>query len=63
MNDIDYSSHRWTVDTSEDLELVRRIYKHFKRDTFHWQEVIALIENNPQWSLINQHIEQKQVGS
>lgn len=60
-NPVDYSRHRWTVDTAEDLELVRRIYEHFGHGDFHWREVIALLEANPDWVKINQHIEQKKV--
>lgn len=59
----DYSSHRWTVDTPEDLELVRRVYTYFGHNRFDWQEVLSLLKNNPEWLLINQHIEQKKIGS
>ncbi|MBI2287838.1 MAG: glycosyltransferase family protein [Chloroflexi bacterium] len=33
-NDIDYSAMRWTVDTPEDLALVRQIYNHFQNNSF-----------------------------
>lgn len=58
----DLSTHRWTVDTPEDLALVRRIYDHFGHDRFDWLEVVALLEENPAWLELNQHIEQKKVG-
>ena len=36
---------RWTVDTPEDLELVRSIFAHFGgRDDFSWLDVLACVE-------------------
>jgi spore coat polysaccharide biosynthesis protein SpsF len=60
--DVDYSHMRWTVDTSEDLEFVRRIYNYFRNDTFHWTEVLELLKNHPDWLEINRHVRQKSVG-
>lgn len=60
-NPVDYSHHRWTVDTPEDFDLVTRIYEHFGHGAFHWREVIDLLEANPEWVKINQHIAQKKV--
>lgn len=57
----DYSRMRWTVDTIRDLEFVRRIYDHFGHDDFSWHEVLALLEQHPEWLKINQHIVQKEV--
>jgi len=50
---------RWTVDTSEDLDFVRRIYDHFGQDLFSWEEVLALLEVHPEWLEINRHVQQK----
>lgn len=61
MNDQDYSHMRWTVDTPEDLAFVRRIYDHFGHDRFYWREVIALLEEHPEWLEINRHVVQKKV--
>ncbi|WP_422931562.1 cytidylyltransferase domain-containing protein [Singulisphaera sp. PoT] len=58
-NEKDVSHLRWTVDTAEDLELIRRIYETFGHDEMSWREVLDLIERNPEWSEINRHIEQK----
>ena len=55
----DYSHMRWTVDTSEDLDFVRRIYDHFGQDLFSWEEVLALLEVHPEWLEINRHVQQK----
>lgn len=58
-NEGDYSSQRWTVDTPEDFELVQLIYKHFGHDRFSWREVLAILEQHPEWLEINRHIVQK----
>ncbi len=61
VNDKDLSYMRWTVDTSEDLDFVLRIYEHFRHDRFSWKEVLALLEKHPEWLEINRHIKQRQV--
>lgn len=43
-NDVDYSHYRWSVDTIEDLTLVRKIYEHFGNGRFTWKEAIEWIE-------------------
>lgn len=56
----DYSYHRWTVDTPEDLELVRAIYAHFNYgDDFGWQEALAFLERSPELMKLNAHVQQK----
>jgi len=60
-NDDDLSDHRWTVDTPEDLELVRKIYHALGRDDFNLDDVLGVLELHPEWSAINAHIEQKKV--
>jgi spore coat polysaccharide biosynthesis protein SpsF len=57
----DESRHRWTVDTPEDLELIRRIYAAFDDDRFGWRDVIALLERHQDWLQLNAHVEQKSV--
>lgn len=55
--------HRWTVDTPEDLELVRRIYAHFGgRDDFSWTEALSWVEENPALSEINAHVRPRSMG-
>lgn len=63
-SDDDHSDHRWTVDTAEDLELVRRIFEELdtEGEPFEYDEVLELLEENPEWSEINAEIEQKVVG-
>ncbi len=53
-NHADHSHHRWTVDTPEDLELVRRIYERFDgRDAFAWTEILGLFEREPSLANLN----------
>ncbi|MEE9181107.1 MAG: glycosyltransferase family protein [candidate division NC10 bacterium] len=60
--DEDFSSLRWTVDTAQDLELARRIYAGFGGDDhFTWRDVLALLENHPEWIAINRDVPQKTV--
>ena len=60
-NLVDYSSHRWTVDTPQDFELVRRIYEHFGHGDFAWRDVLTLLDQHPDWVAINADIQQKNV--
>lgn len=60
-HDTDCSQNRWTVDTIEDFELIRRIietlYPHHA--DFGWQDVLALLHKNPAWIQINASVPQK----
>lgn len=62
LNDRDLSAMRWTVDTPEDLELVRLISNAFGHDRFSWREVLALLEAHPEWLELNRHVQQKVVS-
>ncbi len=57
------SNDRWTVDTSEDFELVSKllIALYPKNPHFRMEDVLTLLEKHPQWRLINAHIQQKAV--
>jgi spore coat polysaccharide biosynthesis protein SpsF len=58
----DYSQYRWTLDTSEDLELLRTIYaRFFNRDDFSWAEVIRLMENVPELAALSSQVVQKAI--
>lgn len=58
------SQHRWTVDTQEDFELIRRIlealYPHDPQFTL--EKMLNLLAQHPDWRLLNTHIEQKHYG-
>ena len=56
----DHSRYRWTLDTTEDLEMIRAVYRHFgNRDNIRWNEVLDLMENRPELALLNSHVRQK----
>jgi spore coat polysaccharide biosynthesis protein SpsF len=58
--EVDHSKHRWTLDTSEDWDLIQAIYKHFgNRDSFRWFEVLKLMEAEPELAALNSHVRQK----
>lgn len=56
----DLGHYRWTVDTPEDLELLRTIADAFdgKRD-FSWLDVLAVYDAHPEWQAINEQIQHK----
>jgi spore coat polysaccharide biosynthesis protein SpsF len=59
-HEADYGTLRWTVDTPDDLELVRQIFARFpNRQDFSWLEVLALFEREPELALINAQIKAK----
>lgn len=56
----DFGDYRWTVDTAEDLEFIRQIYKRFDgRDDFTWKEVLDLVHNEPELIKINAGVQHK----
>lgn len=58
--DTDYSQHRWTLDTPEDLEFIRAVYAQMKdHDNFLWQDVLDVLERKPELLEINRAISQK----
>ncbi|WP_430788226.1 cytidylyltransferase domain-containing protein [Virgibacillus flavescens] len=60
-NSINYSHHRWTVDTIEDFSLIKKIIETLypAHPFFSLEDVIELLEKNPKWQLINSHVQQK----
>lgn len=51
---------RWTVDTPQDLELVRALYARLGNDDrFSWRQVLTVLAAEPQLAEINRHIQQK----
>jgi spore coat polysaccharide biosynthesis protein SpsF len=58
----DHSEYRLTLDTPEDFELLDRVFSAFADpDAIRLADVIALLQSNPDWKLINAHIEQKKI--
>lgn len=62
-NDVIYGHHRWTVDTKEDFELIKRIIESIYpvNPKFTMNDIIKLLEVNPSWMKLNEHIEQKKI--
>jgi spore coat polysaccharide biosynthesis protein SpsF len=56
----DYGSLRWTVDTLADLEFVQQVYAHLDgRTAFGWQDVLALLQREPELAAINANVQHK----
>jgi len=59
----DLSRLRWTVDTPEDLALVREVYRELlpvHGPLFGWREVVALLDRRPELSALNARVRQKE---
>jgi spore coat polysaccharide biosynthesis protein SpsF (cytidylyltransferase family) len=53
---------RWTVDTLEDLDFAREVFRRLGgRDDFSWLEVVELIDADPDLAEINSHLKPKDV--
>ncbi len=60
--DHDYSRHRWTLDTLEDLEFLRAVYaRGVDRQNLTWQDVLNIVEREPELAEINRHVVQKAI--
>lgn len=58
----DYGSYRWTVDTAEDLALIRQLYDRLGgTDTFSWLDVLHLFQADPDLAKINAAVQHKTV--
>ncbi|MEH2349514.1 MAG: glycosyltransferase family protein [Nostoc sp.] len=59
------SSHRWTVDTADDFELIKRIIEALypQIPKFTLEDCLDLLREYPDWSLINAHVEQKKYAA
>ena len=57
----DFSHYRLTVDTSEDLELIRRIFEslYVENPEFTMKDILSKMAANSEWEYINAHIHQK----
>ncbi|SDK53662.1 spore coat polysaccharide biosynthesis protein SpsF [Maridesulfovibrio ferrireducens] len=57
-NSTDNSHLRWTVDNREDFELIKIILEHLylRNPLFKMQDVIELLQNNPEMLATNAHI-------
>lgn len=56
----DLGALRWTVDTPEDLELIRSIYTYFGgRNDFSWMDILDLYKKEPEMFQINIGVKHK----
>jgi spore coat polysaccharide biosynthesis protein SpsF len=55
----DCGHHRWTVDTPTDLELIRQIYSRLQGEDFSWKDVLRLVKQQPELSMINADVPHK----
>jgi len=56
----DLGSMRWTVDTADDLEFVRRVLGYLgEGSTYTWLEVVALLGAHPELAEINASVKHK----
>lgn len=62
-NDIDYSKHRWTLDTEEDFKLISEVYRqlYHGKNEFYLSDIVELFDKVPELYEINAHIEQKKL--
>jgi len=50
----DYGNLRWTVDTPQDLEFIKKVIEHMHcRLDFSWHDVLKLVQDHPELSKIN----------
>jgi spore coat polysaccharide biosynthesis protein SpsF len=56
-----HADKRWTVDTAEDLSLVRHVYEALypKLGLFRWRDVMELLKRRPDWEALNHHVQQR----
>ena len=62
-DDEDNSDLRWTVDTPEDLSMMRRIYEGLRlaEHIAPYREVLAFVRAHPEISALNARVQQKSV--
>lgn len=58
----DCGAYRLAVDTPEDMDLIRRIYTYYNNASFTWLDAVHLLEEHPEWTRINRHVQQKEHG-
>lgn len=63
-NKTDLSFYRWTVDTQEDYDLIKKIYNalYHKKEIFLLEDILKLFDERPELLNINKFITQKRLG-
>ena len=64
VNAQDLSQYRWTVDTSEDYQLIQLLIGALypSNPNYRMRDVLNLLDRHPDWLAINAHIEQKSLS-
>jgi len=58
----DFSHYRWTLDTADDLAMIRAVYEQFGgKDDFSWTDVIHLLQRHPHIAELNREVAQKEL--
>lgn len=55
-NEKDFSEFRWAVDEVEDLKLIKEIVKRIKKRPIHTEDIIKILEKEPQLKKINESV-------
>jgi len=56
----DYGSLRWTVDTPEDLEFMRKVFDTLEdKNDFTWYDLLAVVQKHPELAEINAQVRHK----
>lgn len=58
----DASAYRVTLDTPEDLELIRVLIEQYGAATLDVDDLVALLDVHPELVAVNAHVEQKKLG-
>jgi spore coat polysaccharide biosynthesis protein SpsF len=63
VNDFNLSHLRWTLDTNEDFYFISAVYKKIypKKKSFLMDDILELLDMEPELNDINRHIEQKAI--
>lgn len=62
LHDRDASRYRLTVDTPDDLEVVRELIEKHDAASLAADEIIRVLDEHPELAAINAHVEQKKLG-
>jgi len=57
----DYSYMRWTLDTRDDLEFLRRVCEAIPGCETPWPDIVRVILQHPDWLALNRNVIQKKV--
>ena len=61
--DKNYGNQRWTVDTPEDLDFIQQVAEKLGcRMDFGWEDVLKILNENPELSKINANIAHKSLN-